>query len=184
MIEYRKRVNTLRQEAADRGLNFDLMSDEEQLEFELSVLKTMKNITTDDIAAFNEGMIDYTSTNFRGGRVYSNGAVLLPTSQKVKTRGFVQKHSILADYQKQDPDLTLEQLQYEYMALHGKTTSGYIHEVCIPIFDNEDDTHDWEIQITRKSKELTADEKKFSGKEIVIESIALVTEQELSLIHI
>lgn len=180
MIEYRKRVNTLRQEAADRGLNFDLMSDEEQLEFELTVLKTMKNITTDDIVAFNEGMIDYTSTVFKGGRVYSNGAVLLPTSQKVKTKGFVQKHSILADYQKQDPDLTLEQLQYEYMALHGKTTSGYIHEVCIPIFDNEDDTHDWEIQITRKSKELTADEKKFSGKEIVIESIALITEQERS----
>ena len=174
MIEYRKRVNTLRQEAADQGLDFDSMSDEEQLEFELTVLKTTKNITTDDVVAFNEGMIDYNS------KAYANGAVLLPTSQKVKTKGFNQKHSILADYQKQDPDLTLEQLQTQYMALHGKTTSGYIYETCIPIFDNEDDTHDWEIQITRKSKELTADEKKFSGKEISIESIALITEQERS----
>ena len=180
LIEYRKRVNTLRQEATDRGLNFDLMSDEEQLEFELSVLKTMKNITTEDIEAFNEGMVDYTSTVFKGGRTYANGAVLLPTGQNVKTLGFVQKHSILADYQKQDPDLTLEQLQTQYMALHGKTTSGYIHEICIPIFDNSDDTHDWEIQITRKSRELTADEKKFSGKEIVIDSIALITEKERS----
>lgn len=174
MIEYRKRVNTLRQEAADQGLDFDSMSDEEQLEFELTVLKTTKNITTDDVVAFNEGMIDYNSKD------YANGAVLLPTSQKSKKKGFNQKHSILADYQKQDPDLTLEQLQTQYMALHGKTTSGYIYETCIPIFDNEDDTHDWEIQITRKSKELTADEKKFSGKEISIESIALITEQERS----
>ena len=174
MIEYRKRVNTLRQEAADQGLDFDSMSDEEQLEFELTVLKTTKNITTDDVVAFNEGMIDYNS------KAYANGAVLLPTSQKGKKKGFNQKHSILADYQKQDPDLTLEQLQTQYMALHGKTTSGYIYETCIPIFDNEDDTHDWEIQITRKSKELTADEKKFSGKEISIESIALITEQERS----
>ena len=182
LIEYRKKVNTLRQEAIDRGLNFDLMSDEEQLEFELSVLKTMKNITTEDIEAFNNGMVDYVTTRLSnvvalGG---AGGSSLRPTTQSVRTLKFVQKHSILADYRKQDPDLTLEQLQTQYMALHGKTTSGYIHEICIPIFDNDDDTHDWEIQITRKSRELTADEKKFSGKEISIESIALITEQERS----
>lgn len=173
MIEYRKRVNTLRQEAADRGLNFDLMSDEEQLEFELTVLKTMKNITTEDITAFNEGMVD----SNRGG---SWSSVLRPTTQNVRSLKFLKRHSILADYREQDPDLTLEQLQTKYMALHGKTTSGYIHEICIPIFDNDDDTHDWEIQITRKSRELNANEKKFSGKEISIESIALITEQERS----
>lgn len=180
LIEYRKKVNTLRQEAADRGLNFDLMTDEEQLEFELNVLQTMKNITTEDIEAVNEGMVDYTSTNLFKTRIVSNGPVLRPTGRKVKTAGFSEKHSILEDYQEQDPDLTLEQLQTQYMALHGKTTSGYIHEISIPIFDNEDDTHDWEIQITRKSRELTSEEKKFSGKEIVIESIALITENERS----
>ena len=182
LIEYRKKINTLRHEATDRGLNFDLMTDEEQLEFELSVLKTMKNITTEDIEAFNEGMVDYTTTAVSSVVIMGGAGTssLRPTSQNVRSVKMVQRHSILADYQEQDPDITLEQLQTQYMALHGKTTSGYIHEICIPIFDNDDDTHDWEIQITRKSRDLTADEKKFSGKEIAIDSIALITEQERS----
>ena len=89
-----------------------------------------------------------------------------------------QKHSILQEYQAQDPDITLDELQHKFMVIEGKTTSGYIQENCIPIFDDPNDTHDWEIQITRKSMELTADQKKFSGKEISIESIALITGQE------
>ena len=180
LIEYRKKVNTLRQEALDQGLNFDLMTEEQQYEFELNVLKEMKNITNDDIEAMNEDMVDYITVNNQPIGVVgsSSGSSLRPSAGNSHYIRGSQKHSILQEYRAQDPDVTLDELQHKFMVIEGKTTSGYIQEVCIPIFDDPNDTHDWEIQITRKSMELTADQKKFSGKEISIESIALITGQE------
>ena len=182
LINYRKKVNTLKQEAINRGLNFDTMTEQQQFEFELSVLKTMNNITNADIEAFNDGMVDYYTSRIitvvgMGG---SGTSSLRPTVSNSYSYRLMEPQSVLADFQKQDPDLTLEELQHKFMVIEGKTTSGYIQEICIPIFDDPNDTHDWEIQITRKSRELTSDEKKFSGREVSVESIALISGQEKS----
>ena len=79
LIEYRKKINTLRQEALDRGLNFDLMTEEQQYEFELNVLKEMKNITNEDIEAMNEDMVDYITVNNRLINVVSSSRFFIKT---------------------------------------------------------------------------------------------------------
>ena len=180
LVAQRKKVETLKQEAVNRGVDFDSLSESQRKDFELEVLRSMGNITSEDIAAYNK----LVALDQRVEKITSETSLLFSTKDQpvnlIKQVPQVQENSNWKDYSKQVSGLTKEQLNNELLVIEGKTTSGYIKEICIPIFDSKDDDHNWEIQITRKSKGLTSDERKFSGKEISIESIALITEQERS----
>ena len=181
LTNYRRRVHTLIQIATENGLDYESMSEEEQFAFEMNVLESVGNITAGEVIAENEQMVDYVIVSKRWYNLFKN-----KTTANLRIgnpKGFwprMEKRSILDDYKNQVAGLTLEQLQNQLMVLEGKTTAGYIQEISIPIFDDSDDTHDWEIQILRKSRELTADEKMFSGKVISLDAIALTTESEKS----
>lgn len=182
LTNYRRRVKTLVQIAEENGLNYETMTEEEQFNFELQALQAVGNITAGKILAENAKMVDYLVVN----EAYYYRLIGTPLDSNLrvgKVKGSwlnTERRSILNDYTDQVPDLTIEQLQNQLLILEGKTTAGYIHELSIPIFDEESDTHDWEIQITRKSRELTADEKRFSNKTVSIDAIALTTEAERS----
>lgn len=57
--------------------------------------------------------------------------------------------------------------------LVGKTTTGYIHELTLPVPLLEND--DWEIQITKKSPEYSTESKRYHGREIGIQEISAIS---------
>lgn len=180
LTNYRRRVKTLIQIAEENGLNFETMTEEEQYLFELQVLQTVGNVTAGEIIAENAQMVDYLKVS-QGHFNLLVGTPIAANLRVTQMKGgwlSVKHGSILNDYKNQVADLTIEQLQNQFMVIEGKTTAGYIYELSIPVFDDPEDTHDWEIQITRKSRELSADEKRFSGKTISLDAISLITESE------
>ena len=180
LTNYRRRVKTLVQIAQENGLKFEDMTEEEQFAFELQVLQAVGNVTAGNILAENAQMVDYLLIS-QGHYNMLVGTSLAANLRVGKPRGSwlnVEHHSILNEYKNQVAGLTIEQLRNQFMVIEGKTTAGYIYELSIPVFDDKDADHDWEIQITRKSRELTAEEKRFSGKTISIDAIALTTESE------
>lgn len=166
LAEYKRKVATLRQAAIAQGLDFDTMTKEQQYEFELKTLTELKNIVSEDLDNINMPSETEQKTEFGTG-------FFARWVRKTYTIDLYKK------YLDQLPDgTTTSQIQNEMMVVKGKTTAGYIYELFIPIFDASTANHDWEIQITRKSKELTSDEKKFSGKTISVDSVGIITETE------
>lgn len=165
LVEYKRRVATLRQAAIQKGLDFDTMTRDEQYQFELQTLKEMKNITSADL----ENLKLPVETE------------LVPWDNSIWNR-YIKKTKSVDLYEKYLGDLpsgtTTQQIQNEMIVVSGKTTAGFIYELNIPIFDASTANHDWEIQIVRRSKELTPNEKKFSAKTISLDSIAIITETE------
>lgn len=161
LSEYKRKVATLRQSANAQGLDFDSMSPEQQYEFELKTLTELKNIVSEDLNNIN--IPAETEQQPLPGR----------WARFLKLTYSVDKYE---KYLSELPaGITTAQIQNEMNVISGKTTAGYIYELSIPIFDDESANHDWEVQIVRRSKELTSDEKKFSGKTISLESVAIVT---------
>ncbi|URG13839.1 hypothetical protein [Acinetobacter phage vB_AbaS_TCUP2199] len=164
LIQYKRKVATLRQAAKDRGLDFDAMTPAQQYDFELNTLKELKNIVSADL-----GNLD---TPAETEIQYQNGGYgrLIRRAYSV---------DLYEKYLSQLPTgTTTSQIQNEMIVVTGKTTAGYIYELNIPIFDDSDANHDWEVQIVRRSKELTSDEKKFSSKTISLDSVTIITDTE------
>lgn len=160
-------LDTLRQEAARRGLNFDSMSDADKVTFAGEVLTDNTIITSSD-----QLVQKYISTPVIGG--YGLGGLQGMSVHAVA----VKKWAEAKKQQLSNNQIVVDAYNAGALIIEGKTTSGYVYEVSIPIFDEDDSTHDWEIEVIRLSKELTSDEKKFSGKVISIESISLVSDDE------
>lgn len=166
LVAYKRKVQTLRQEAENQGLDFDTMTKEEQYQFELNTLKELKNITSEDLDNIN-------IPSETKEEIYKNGAWWARWVKKTYTVDLNEK------YLEQLPSgITTPEIQNEMIVVQGKTTAGYVYELTIPIFDAEDANHDWEIQVVRRSKELTSEQKKFSGKVIGLDSIAIVSDTE------
>lgn len=164
LIQYKRKVATLRQAAKDQGLDFDAMSKADQYEFELKTLKELKNIVSEDL-----GNLD---TPAETEIQYQNGGYgrLIRRAYSV---------DLYEKYLEQLPTgVTTAQIQNEMIVVSGKTTAGYIYELSIPIFDDSETNQDWEIQVVRKSKELTSEEKKYSAKTISLESMSVITAAE------
>lgn len=162
--DYKRKVATLRQSANAQGLDFDSMTPEQQYEFELKTLTELKNIVSEDLDNVNLPVaLDKFTLN--GKNFWSR---FLKLSFSVD-----RYNQYLGDL---PAGTTTPQIQNEMIVLSGKTTAGYVYELSIPIFDPSDANHDWEVQVVRRSKELTSDEKKYSGKTITLESIAVVTD--------
>lgn len=161
------RIDTLRQEATKRGLVFDEMSQQDQIDFANEVLTESKIITSSNdlvktyIPSFSMG-----GFGLGGLQGMSIGLMAAISQRNAIQQQLAQRAEIIDAYNAGS------------LRIEGKTTSGYVYEVSIPIFDKEDATHDWEIQITRLSKELTSDEKKYSNKIISVESLTLITDKE------
>lgn len=160
-------LETLRQEAFRRGLIFDSMSEADKKSFAEEVLTDSQIISSADQLT-NNYIPSYT------GSGYGLSGLQGMSVQHVAAQKYAQA---VKEQLSQN-----EEIQDAYNAgalrIEGKTTAGYLYELTIPIFDKEGDTHDWEIQIMRLSKELTSEEKKFSNKEITLESLALITDNE------
>lgn len=175
LSEYKRKVATLRQAAINQGLDFDAMTTAEQYDFELSVLKELDNIVSEDLDNINlpsetYQQVDTRNVSFLVRALYNRRIIKIKKTYTV---------DLNTKYLGQLPaGVTTSQIQNEMIVVSGKTTAGYIYELHIPIFDDESANHDWEVQVIRRSKELTAKEKKFSGKEIGLESIAVVTANE------
>lgn len=178
LAKQRDLIKTARLLYAAQGIDFDSLPEEERRLYILNSQTVVKPLTQADLDEYNLAISEWRkrvsagaiSGSFQSGTLAGLGNVGLINTNKNITNA--------TSISNQNPDLTLKELNEQIIMLEGKTTSGYVAEYCIPIFDDPDDTHDWEIQITRKSREYTSDEKKFSSKEIAIESIALVTNQE------
>lgn len=160
-------LDTLRQEALKRGLNFDQMSTEDQVAFaneiltESKIISSATDLTKNYIPAPSMGGFGLGGLQGMSIRMAS-----LHSWQNARKQQLSENKEIVDAY------------NAGALRIEGKTTSGYVYEVSIPIFDAEGSTHDWEIQVTRLSKELTSDEKKFSNKTISLESVTLITDQE------
>ena len=160
-------TDTLRQEASRRGLDYDAMSEADKVTFANEVLTDNQIITS-----ANDLKQTYIPSGYVGG--FGLSGLQGMSVQAVQA----QKRAEAIRQQMSDNQAIRDAYNAGALTIEGKTTGGYVYELSIPIFDNEGDTHDWEIQITRLSKELTSKEKKFSNKVISLESMALITDQE------
>lgn len=176
LTEYRRKVSTLKQAAADKGINYDLLSPEERYSFELTTLKELKNVVSADLenlevdaalVAQEESQYFLTATGSGLRGMYR--AVLF------KRKYYLSLAQIYAD---QISGVTASELYNQMIIYKGKTTGGYIYELTIPIFDVDADQHDWEVQVVRRSRELNSEEKKYSGKVMSLDSISLTSEPE------
>lgn len=159
--DYKRKVETLRQAAVNQGLNFDTMTEAQRYDFELKTLKDLKNVTDADLIVPN---ITYQPTK------YFN-----LWSRTVYLKNIQSQQAV---YLNQINGATVNDINENMLIIKGKTSAGYVHELTIPIFDIESDNHDWEIKVVRRSKELTSEELKYSGKTILLESISLITDNE------
>lgn len=162
-------LDTLRQEAKKRGLDFNTMSSEDQQTFAMEVLTDNSIISSSD-----QLVKKYIPTPINGG--YGLGGLTGLSATNVA----VYKWSTSIKEQIGNNESIVNAYNEGSLTIEGKTSGGYIREICIPIFDKDTDTHDWEIQITRLSKDLTSDEKLYSSKEISLESITLITDSTVS----
>lgn len=160
-------MDTLRQEASRRGLDYDVMSEGDKKAFADEVLTDNQIINNPDQLTQN-----YIPPRALGG--YGLGGLQGMSVSAVSA----QKWAESVRQQVSNNQAVVEEFNAGYLRLEGKTTGGYIYELSLPIMDKDTDQHDWEIQIMRISKELTSEEKKFSNKEISVESISLITEDE------
>lgn len=172
LSEYKRKVATLRQEAEKQGLSWDQMTPEQRFNFEILTLKQLGNIISSDL----DNLVVTAPTSAEETIIpgYYDGMSGF-YSRAFKMKYYVTLSQIYGD---QVPGASSEEIYNEMLIVNGKTSSGFIYEVSIPIFDGEDDNHDWEIQIERRSRELTSEEKKFSGKLMTLDSIAVITETE------
>lgn len=173
----RDAANSVRLKLAEQGINYDDLTPEEKLDYNLTYTETIKSLTDRELEAYKKAEIEYYKKLALRVSSYSGFGFL--SMGNLGLSQISNPHPKKTSYLDQNPEATLEKLDSEWFILEGKTTGGYISEICIPIFDAEDDTHDWEIQITRKSKDLTSEQQKYSAKEIMVESIALTTRQEV-----
>lgn len=175
LYEYKKKVETLRQAAADKGLDYDTMTEEEQAVFELKTLATLGNITAQDL-------VDATAqANAAAGGTASSTAILQTLiANNTVSHWTSYANQLNIDVSTTEGAATLMSHLGKTIAITGKTTSGYIYELSIPIFDESDSEDDWEVRIIRMSRELTSDEKKYSGKTISIESISVIGDKTKS----
>lgn len=161
------------QEATKRGLVFDEMSQQDQIDFANEVLTESKIITSP-----NDLVKTYIPSSSTGGfglgglQGMSIGQMIAISKRNSIRQQLAQRAEIIDAYNAGS------------LRIEGKTTSGYVYEVSIPIFDKEDATHDWEIQITRLSKELTSEQKKYSNKIISVESLTLITDKEKPIVKL
>lgn len=168
LSDYKRKVATLRQEAEKEGIDWDSLSPEDRFEFELQTLKQIQNITSEDLE--NLDMAPPTTPG--------SEAVIIPGFDRARVFKNRYYRTLAQLYASQISGVTSTQIYNEMIAVHGKTSSGTVYELNIPIFDAEGDQHDWEIQVVRRSRELYAEEKKFSGKVIGLDSIVVITETE------
>ena len=69
---------------------------------------------------------------------------------------------------------------FQYHMIYGKTTSGYISELRIPLdLLPEDTLDDWQLRITRLTKTIGADDA-YNAVNISLDSIATVAEEKVS----
>lgn len=166
LSDYKRKVATLRQEAESQGINWDALTPEQQFDFEINTLKQLGNIVSSDLDNIvinpDKVAMDYDAKGNTYARLF-----------KMKFY-----RSLSEVYGDQVPGASSAEIYNQMLIVNGKTTGGFVYELSVPIFDDEDDTHDWEIQIERRSRELTSDEKKFSGKTITLDSISVITEGE------
>lgn len=167
LYSQRAQLDTLRQEAALRGLDFDVMTAEDKNIFAKEVLT--ENTIISEAKDLKKNYIP--APNIGG---FGLGGLQGMMVQSIRMNNW---QNALLDQISQNAEIE-QAVTDGHLRIEGKTTAGYVYEVSIPIYDNEGDTHDWEIQVTRLSKELTSDEKKYSNKIISIESISLITDKE------
>lgn len=170
LSEYKRKVATLRQEAESQGISWDALTPEQQFNFELNTLKELGNIISSDLDNIvinpDQVALEYNARSSFLGNAYA---------RLFKIKFYRPLNQVYGD---QVPGASSADIYNKMLIVNGKTTGGFVYELSIPIFDDDEDTHDWEIQIERKSRELTSDEKKYSGKTITLDSIAVVTEVE------
>lgn len=164
---------TIRRRAIELGLNYDLMTDAEKRDFYDSNIDIVlpaddtTPVTEEDILLSDEQQesLSILSRNIRNG---------LWTAKRrkqnlINSRKAYLDSILIAGY-------SLDDIINKYYVFTGKTTSGYIAEISIPMPENPND--DWDIEVLNITKDLTPAEQLYSAREASIETIAMVTQND------
>lgn len=158
------RLDTLRYQATQLGLNYDAFTEDQKYVFEQNYWEIRKRVVSGDI--------DGTTVIFLIADALGYGS-----DPRIQTPAIVLKNVWLGNTIENpaERELFLNQPEF-YYAIYGKTTSGYVHELRIPLPLNEDDPDNWQIKITRLSKAIPADDQ-YNACNISIDSLSTIAEE-------
>lgn len=174
-------VRSLRNKALSLGLDYDAMSVEDQREFADTYINIIlpegspvdNANPLDSFLADSESYVqDQIQQQQSSTRYDDRGSFNVDRVRSVALSVFNSRKNYLnnilgAGYNAAD-------LVTKLYTIYGKTTTGYIREISIPMPDNPDD--DWVIEVLNVTKDLTPEEAKYSARDVAIETIAVVTD--------